>query len=617
VAESNLPSSFLFLLFYLADAAITAYFIAAMYREARRLRSDISFKHILKLLKDEINRLRKGKVAYLHLSIFGGVGLSILFILLYPLISMYEVLIIIELAISFVLSVGLLAAAVWRIQILFQSRNVHRVLGEDLKINDEFKSRSLFFQSILIVVILLTMFDLDLAAIPFKDSFYYASVVFVVRTALVALLYVKPALNTYVNIDMKVFEITTPFNINDVLQGKVDASSIRLGAETFSDFQKYELNSLEACVEIGACEAACPATKVSRPLSPRVLIRKLAIASKKEGNIQLQSIIGEEELWSCTTCAACVYSCPVDVKHLPIIVDMRRKLVEQGRLDKKKSSLLLSLGEYGNTFISSNQGRNAWLKELGMKYANESQDFEYLFWVGCMGSFDSRIRKYINEFALLAKKAGIIDRIAVLGEEETCCGDPARRLGEEGKFQELAFSNIEKFKKYGVKKILVICPHGLNTFRNEYSRLDEWMKGIEVKHHSQLIEEMIMDGRLKTEKHEENYVIHDPCYLSRYNGIVSPQRKVIGSIGNVREAALHGENTFCCGAGGANYWYEVKERKRISHERLEQLEKAGSKNIVTMCPFCNAMLFDALTSTGKIDQVKLMDIGEALNVATE
>jgi hypothetical protein len=283
VAESNLPSSFLFLLFYLADAAITAYFIAAMYREARRLRSDISFKHILKLLKDEINRLRKGKVAYLHLSIFGGVGLSILFILLYPLISMYEVLIIIELAISIVLSVGLLAAAVWRIQILFQSRNVHRVLGEELKINDEFKSRSLFFQSILIVVILLTMFDLDLAAIPFKDSFYYASVVFVVRTALVALLYVKPALNTYVNIDMKVFEITTPFNINDVLQGKVDASSIRLGAETFSDFQKYELNSLEACVEIGACEAACPATKVSRPLSPRVLIRKLAIASKKKG----------------------------------------------------------------------------------------------------------------------------------------------------------------------------------------------------------------------------------------------------------------------------------------------------------------------------------------------
>jgi len=224
VAESNLPSSFLFLLFYLADAAITAYFIAAMYREARRLRSDISFKHILKLLKDEINRLRKGKVAYLHLSIFGGVGLSILFILLYPLISMYEVLIIIELAISIVLSVGLLAAAVWRIQILFQSRNVHRVLGEELKINDEFKSRSLFFQSILIVVILLTMFDLDLAAIPFRDSFYYASVVFVVRTALVALLYVKPALNTYVNIDMKVFEITTPFNINDVLQGKVDDS---------------------------------------------------------------------------------------------------------------------------------------------------------------------------------------------------------------------------------------------------------------------------------------------------------------------------------------------------------------------------------------------------------
>ncbi len=616
MAESNLAGTFLFSLFYLADVAITAYFIAALYKEARRIKADISFHRIFDLLRDEISRLRKGKVAYLHLSIFGGVGLSILFILLYPLISMSEVLVMAVLAISIILTVGLLAAVVWRVQILFQSRNVHKEIGEELNINDEFKSKSLLFQSLLIVVILLTMFDLDLAAVPYKDSFYYASVVFIIRTALVAVLYVKPALNTYANIDMKVSEITTPFNINDVLQGKVDASSVKLGAETFSDFQKFELNSLEACVEIGACEAACPATKVSRPLSPRVLIRKLAIAGKKGENMQLQSIVGEEELWSCTTCAACVYSCPVDVKHLPIIIDMRRKLVEQGRLDKKKSSLLLSLGEYGNTFSSSNQGRNAWLKDLGMKYANESHEFEYLFWVGCMGSFDSRIRKYIADFAELAKKAGIIDKIAILGEEEACCGDPARRLGEEGKFQELALSNIEKFKKYGVKKILVICPHGLNTFKNEYSRLDEWMKGIEVKHHSQLIEEMIIDGRLEINKNEENYVIHDPCYLSRYNGIVSPQRKVIGSIGNVKEAAMHGENTFCCGAGGANYWYEVKERKRISHERLEQLEKAGSKNIVTMCPFCNAMLFDALTSAGKIEQAKLMDIGEAVKRAT-
>ena len=607
--------TFSFLLFYLADIMVTAYFMAALYIETRRVRADVSFRGMLRLLTDEFKRLKKGKVAFLHLSIFVGVGLSILFMLIYPLVYSNMLLEGAILALSVILSIGLLAAAVWRVQILFQSRKVHKELGKELMIDDNFKRKSLLFQTILVVVILLTMVDLDLSSLHYQGFFYYASFVFVIRTALVALLYVKPAINTYVNMEMKIPEITTPFNINDVLQGKVDPSSIKVGVETFSDFQKYELNSLDACVEIGACEAACPATKVFRPLSPRVLIRKLAIASEKKVNLPLQSVIAEEELWSCTTCAACVYSCPVDVKHLPIIIDMRRKLVEQGKLDKKKSSLLLSLGEYGNTFSSTNQLRNSWLRETGIKIASESQNFEYLFWVGCMGSFDSRIRRYVSAFAEVAKKAGIIEKIAILGEEETCCGDPARRLGEEGKFQELALANIEKFKKYNVRKILVICPHGLNTFRNEYSKLDDWMKNVEVKHHAQLIDELIKDGRLKTNNGEQKYTIHDPCYLSRYNGMVNPQRNVIGAIGKVAEPDMRGENTFCCGAGGANYWYEAKERKRISHERLEQLEKTNSKNIVTLCPFCNAMLFDAITTVGKADETKLRDIAEIVNDA--
>ncbi|MEM3637230.1 MAG: (Fe-S)-binding protein [Conexivisphaerales archaeon] len=605
----------LFLSFYALDIVVVLYFLAALFREARRVKAPLSLERITELLSDEFRRLRKGTVAFLHLSIFGGVGLSILFIVLYPLISLSKIAQYTVIAISIVLSIGLLAAVVWRVQILVSSRRVHRQLGEELRIDDRFKTSSFLFQFLLIVVILLTTLDLDLSAVPGQQFFYYASIAFIPRTLLVAILYVKPAINTYSNVRMKISDITTPFNMKEVIEGKVDPSSIRLGAENFSDFKDFELNSLDACVEIGACEAACPATRVSRPLSPRVLVRKLAMAKSNGSNISLQSIIGEEELWSCTSCAACVYSCPVDVKHLPIIVDMRRKLVEQGKLDRKKSSLLLSLGEYGNTFSTPNQTRNEWLKQLGIQYASEGKQFDYLFWVGCMGSFDARMRKYISDFVEVLKKAGMIERIAILGDEETCCGDPARRLGEESKFQELALSNIERFKKYNVKRILLICPHGLNTFKNEYANLDQEMKNIEVVHHAQLIEKLVEAGRLNLSKGEESYVIHDPCYLSRYNGIVAPQRKVLDKVGVVKEAKLHGENTFCCGAGGSNYWYEVKERKRISHERFEQLAETKSENIVTMCPFCNAMIFDAVTTLGKGEQHAVRDISEVVKEA--
>ncbi|MEM3186171.1 MAG: (Fe-S)-binding protein [Conexivisphaerales archaeon] len=611
----SVTNSVLFYSVYAADVAVIMFFLVALLKEAKRIEVPVNFQYMLRLIREEIFRLRKGLVAYLHLSIFGAVGLSILFMIIYPILFLSIWIYYIITIISAILTIGLLAAVWWRIDILYKSRTIHKELGAELKLDKRFVSSSFLFQVTLIAVILLTMLDLDLIAVPFRNFFYYSSGIFIIRTVVVALLYVKPAMNTYSNLGRNITELTLPFNLKDVMDGKIDPSGIRLGAEKISDLQQFEINSFEACVEIGACEAACPATAVRRPLSPRALVRKLAIQQAKQGTDgYIFESISEEELWACTTCGACVYSCPVDVKHVPIIMDMRRKLVEQGKIDKKKSTLLLSIAQYNNSLGSPNEGRNSWLIDLGLRTPAQNPTFKYLFWVGCMGSFDGRIKKTIRDFISILDRAGVLQEFAILGEEEGCCGDPARRIGEESKFQELALKNIEIFKKYNVREIVLICPHGVNTFANEYPKLDSWMQGVSVVHHSQYIESLLKEGKIKIGKEDEDFVIHDPCYLSRYNGIVEPQRSVIGSIGRIEEPKLHGEKTFCCGAGGANYWYEVKEKRRISHERLDQLLITGSKNIVTLCPFCNAMLSDAVTVKAK-SEVSVKDISEVVHEA--
>ncbi|MDG7041627.1 MAG: (Fe-S)-binding protein, partial [Nitrososphaerota archaeon] len=210
-----------------------------------------------------------------------------------------------------------------------------------------------------------------------------------------------------------------------------------------------------------------------------------------------------------------------------------------------------------------------------------------------MPSFDERSRQSVRSFLKIMKEAGLLNRFAYLGGEETCCGDPARRLGEDGTFQNYTLANIELFKKYNVKKLVVLCAHGYNTFTNDYPTVDPDAGQMKVYHESQLIEELINNGRIRLKKTDEVVALHDPCYLARYNGVVEPQRAILSRAVGVKEPKLNGERTFCCGAGGANYWYDVPEEKRISHERLDQLATTGANVTVTLCPFCNAMLSDA------------------------
>ena len=407
----------------------------------------------------------------------------------------------------------------------------------------------------------------------------------------------------YVGIDRSYGELSTPFDLEKVIES--GQTELKVGVQTKADLDYLHRIMADACTKCNRCEDVCPATRAGRPLSPRALVNKISAASLDKSLFELGVL--EDEVWSCTTCGACMASCPVYIRHVDYIVDLRRNLVFESKIDQKKSDLLMSLSQYGNTQMQSNYGRHDWLRELGVKTVGENPNFEYLLWVGCMGSFDNRARGIIKAFVAILKEAGLLDKIAVLGDEETCCGDPARRLGEESRFQEIVLNNKNIFTKYNVKKIITICPHGYNTFKNEYRRFGV---ELEVWHHSEFIAKLIDEGKIKVGRGQEVLTIHDPCYLARYNKVVEPQRKIVIKLGELREAKLHGERTFCCGAGGANYWYDVKEEKRISHIRLEQLMETKASTVVTLCPFCNAMLSDAART--KEAKIAIKDIAEAV-----
>jgi len=396
-------------------------------------------------------------------------------------------------------------------------------------------------------------------------------------------------------------ELTTPFELEKVIES--GETEIAVGVKKKSEWRGVHGIMFDACTRCKRCQDVCPAYAAKRPLSPMNLVTKIAEA--KDGADLFEVGISEDEVWACTTCGACMYQCPVYIRHVDYIVDVRRGLVFESRLDQKKADLLMSVSQYHNTLMQPNMGRHDWLRELGVKHISENPDAEYLLWVGCMGSFDNRAKEIVKAFIEILRKAGMLDKIAVLGDEEQCCGDPLRRLGEESRFQELVLNNKQIFENYKIKKLITICPHGYNTFKNEYPRFGV---KLEVYHHVQIIQRLLEEGRISLREGKEAVTIHDPCYLARYNKVVEPPRKILIKLGEVREPHRHGERTFCCGAGGANYWYDVPEEKRISHIRFEELTATGASTIVTLCPFCNAMLSDAKRT--KESSVVVKDIAE-------
>jgi Fe-S oxidoreductase len=326
------------------------------------------------------------------------------------------------------------------------------------------------------------------------------------------------------------------------------------------------------------------------------------------GRIVVPDVVNPEELWACTTCRACVSECPVLIDHVDAIVDMRRHLVGEGKLDRGKRDLLTNLNNVSNPYGLSQGDRMKWADGLDVKTVKEQPEFDVLYWVGCSGSYDPRNQNVSRAMVKILRAAGV--RFAVLGNEEKCNCEVARRLGEEGRFQQAAIELVDIFKKYNVKLVLTQCPHCFNTFKNEYP---EFGADFQVVHHSQFIIQLIATGKLKLRQGSERTItFHDPCYLGRYNGVYDSPREILSSLGRIelKEMARSHENSFCCGAGGANVWYKVEQKKKVGVIRFEEAQEANAKVLATACPFCTSMLEDASVTLGAKGAIAVNDIAE-------
>lgn len=379
-----------------------------------------------------------------------------------------------------------------------------------------------------------------------------------------------------------------------------------------------------SCTECGRCTSVCPAASTGKALSPRKIIvdiRKRAEEkapvlingagnSDADGNTIVHNFIKDEELWACTTCNACVYECPVSIEHLDSIIDMRRNLVlMESEFPPEMNNVFRNLETNFNPWAFSHSDRAVWAEGLDIKTLAEDNNCEYLFWVGCAGSFDSRYKNVSVAFAKLMQKAGINFRI--LGNEEKCNGDTARRLGNEYLAQMMIMENIGTLNNYNVKKIVTACPHCFNSLKNEYPQFGG---NYEVIHHSEIISNLVDSGKieLKKEENEKKITFHDSCYLGRYNNIYdfprNPLKLAFGN--NFVEMERSRDKGFCCGAGGGRMFIEETEGTKINVNRTSEVIETGSNEVASACPFCMTMLNDGIKTLNKEDVVFVKDIAE-------
>ncbi|MCK5009011.1 MAG: (Fe-S)-binding protein, partial [Deltaproteobacteria bacterium] len=406
------------------------------------------------------------------------------------------------------------------------------------------------------------------------------------------------------------------------------------GVTTINEFTWKQLLDLDACTRCGRCQDQCPAYLSEKPLTPKKIIQDLKNHLKTEGakllggnaqegsDNELTPIMGSavtaDELWACTSCMACMEQCPVFVEQIPKVVDLRRYLVMmESSFPSEVAGVFKNLEVNSNPWGIGLASRGDWAKSMGVKILSETEekDIDVLYYVGCSGSFDDRSKKVAVSFVKILQAAGV--NFGILGAEEKCCGDSARRMGNEYLFQTLAQENIECMKKYGIKKIVTTCPHGYNIIKNEYPQFGG---SYEVYHHSEFIARLIAEGKLKL-KNSINQTItyHDSCYLGRYNAIYSEPRKVVSDIAGTKlvEMERSFERSFCCGAGGGRMWMEEHQGKRINHLRFEDAIKTKANMAATACPFCLTMLEDATKDKEKEESFKVRDLAELVLEALE
>ncbi|WP_425831969.1 (Fe-S)-binding protein [Streptomyces fractus] len=451
------------------------------------------------------------------------------------------------------------------------------------------------------------------------------------------------------------------------------------GVSQVEHFSWKGLLDFSTCTECGRCQSQCPAWNTGKPLSPKLLIMSLrdhahakapyllagggkdmegnekateeqlasvpaaALAEAERpliGTHEENGVIDPDVLWSCTTCGACVEQCPVDIEHVDHIVDMRRyQVMIESAFPSEAGTMLKNLEKKGNPWGLAKKQRLEWLKELDFEVPVVGKDIEdlteveYLYWVGCAGALEDRAKKTTKAFAELLNIAGV--KFAIMGGDEKCTGDSARRLGNEPLFQQLGQENVmslnmafgeeydedgkvteESKKPRTAKKIVATCPHCLNTIGKEYPQIGG---DYEVIHHTQLLQHLVDEGKLTPVTPVEGIITyHDPCYLGRHNKIYSPPREIIASVPGVRNEEMHRhkERGFCCGAGGARMWMEERIGKRINNERVDEALSLNPDIVSTACPFCLVMLTDSVNgkkNDGKAkESVTVVDVAQLL-----
>ncbi|MGQ9490659.1 MAG: heterodisulfide reductase-related iron-sulfur binding cluster [Anaerolineae bacterium] len=425
-----------------------------------------------------------------------------------------------------------------------------------------------------------------------------------------------------------------PFKVKGALQPIRDLEQAeQLGVKRLSDFPQPQLVNFDACTECGRCQVVCPAYAANQPLNPKYLVLdlqhymteqgpKLLGPAQKNGNgngngkAMVGDVIKHETLWACTTCYGCVYECPVLIEHVDAIVDMRRYLaLMEGDIPASLATALTNIERAGNPWKQPKRKRAAWTQGLDFEVpimANlpEGTEVDVLWWVGCAGAYDPRNQKVTKALARILHAAGV--NFAILGEEETCTGDAARRAGNEYLFQQLAQQNIETLNRYKFKLILTQCPHCYNTLLNEYPQFGG---NYQVMHHTQYIEALLAEGQVKVEAEAEakakaKITFHDPCYLGRYNDEYEAPRYALTAAGKkLVEMARSKSQSMCCGGGGARIWMEDEGETRANYNRLAQIQATGCTEVGVACPFCMVMLEDAKGAKGA-EELVIRDVAE-------
>lgn len=366
------------------------------------------------------------------------------------------------------------------------------------------------------------------------------------------------------------------------------------GATRLEQLAWIDLLHADACTTCGRCNEVCPAQAAGKPLRPREIVLGIR-ESMNLSEPDLSKIIDDDAIWSCTTCGACNNACPVGIEVYDKIIELRRGRVEEGRVPANSIQRFDSLLEQGNPFQRDPESRFTWAAGLSVPIACENEQIELLYWIGCAGSLDPDGQSVSRSMIKILNFLQVNYR--VLGKRERCNGDPARRMGEEGLFQEMAIQTLAMLHSHGVKHVLTHCPHCFNVFKNEYKQVGE--VNFVVEHHSQYLARMLESGRLRMTTNgpsgsqtREKVTFHDPCYLGRGNGDTTSPRNILASLPQVElvEMPRHGCNSFCCGAGGGSLWLDMKGKQRIENLRTAEAAQTDASLVVTGCPFCKSMM---------------------------